>query len=450
MLPMAQIDPTFAKDQLILFLREWYMHPNGQMPAYEFAFGDVNPPVHAWAAWRVYKMSGERGARDRVFLERAFQKCLLNFTWWVNRKDSEGKNVFGGGFLGMDNIGVFDRSQALPTGGHLEQADGTAWMGFYCATLLSMALELAPVSRAYEDMASKLFEHFVRIADAVNELGGSGLWCPNDGFYYDQLNHDGRTTPLRVRSMVGLLPLIAVEVIDEETLAGVPEFRKRMEWFLTNRPDLSGYVSCLGETGASGRHRLLSLPTKDRLLRVLQYMLDENEFLAPNGVRSVSRFHAAHPYVLEAGGRSYTVAYDPGESTTGMFGGNSNWRGPIWFPINFLLVEALERYHHFYGDGLTVECPTGSGRRMHLAQVAHELSRRLASTFLTGADGRRPYDDTPYATDPLWRDHVRFHEYFHGDTGRGLGARFQGWTLLVTRCLQDVARSRADAAPHLP
>ncbi len=440
MLPMAAIDLEFAKSQLILFLREWYMHPNGQIPAYEFAFGDVNPPVHAWAVWRVYKMSGNRGERDRTFLSRCFLKLLLNFTWWVNRKDSEGRHVFGGGFLGMDNIGVFDRSQALPTGGRLDQADGTAWMGFYCATLLSMALELAQTNPAFEDIASKLFEHFVRIADAMNELGGSGLWCPQDGFFYDQLSHDGTVVPLRVRSMVGLMPLVAVEVIEEETLARCPGFRRRMEWFLENRPDLADYVSVMPEV--SGRHRLLALSTKERLLGVLQYMLDESEFLAPHGIRSVSRVHRDRPYVFEAGGRRYSVDYVPGESTTGLFGGNSNWRGPIWFPINYLLVEALERYHHFYGDALTIECPTGSGHRMHLRDVARELERRLASAFLVGADGRRAYDDGPFATDPHFRDHVRFHEYFHGDTGRGLGARFQGWTTLVTRCLADVARSR--------
>ena len=441
MLPMAKVDPDFAKDQIVLFLREWYMHPNGQIPAYEFAFGDVNPPVQAWAAWRVYKMSGARGARDRLFLSRVFQKFLLNFTWWVNRKDSEGNHVFGGGFLGMDNIGVFDRSQALPTGGYLEQADGTAWMAFYCATLLSMALELAKTNPACEDIASKLFEHFIRIADAINDFGGTGLWCPEDGFYYDQLNTGGRVVPLRIRSMVGLMPLIAVEVLEEATIQANPEFRKRALWFVQNRPDLVDQMSCLRDTG-DGRHRLLSLVSKERLERILHYLLDEAEFLSPYGIRSVSRHHADHPYVFEAGGQPYTVPYEPGESTTGMFGGNSNWRGPIWYPINYLLIEALERYHHFYGDAFTVECPTGSGTRMHLGQVAQELSRRLASTFLPGPDGRRPYDDTPFATDPHWRDHLRFHEYFHGDTGRGLGARFQGWTLLVTRCLDDVAKGR--------
>jgi mannosylglycerate hydrolase MGH1-like protein len=439
MLPMAHVDPEFAKAQLVLFCREWYMHPNGQLPAYEFAFGDVNPPVHAWAAWRVYKMTGRRGARDRVFLARVFQKLLLNFTWWVNRKDSEGNHIFGGGFLGMDNIGVFDRSQALPTGGSLEQADGTAWMGFYCATLLAMALELAQADPAYEDMASKLFEHFIQIADAVNEFGGTGLWSEDDGFYYDQLNVGGTTVPLRIRSMVGLLPLVAAEVIEQSTIDRLPGFRKRMDWFLENRPDLASHISCMH--GAGNRH-LLALPSRQRLERVLHYMLDEGEFLSPHGIRSISRIHRDRPYVLEAGGQRYAVDYEPGESTVGLFGGNSNWRGPVWFPINYLLVEALERYHHFYGDDFRVECPTGSGRLMHLRDVARELERRLAGTFLVGADGRRPYDDGPFANDPDWRGHVRFHEYFHGDTGRGLGARYQGWTLLVTRCLEDVARAR--------
>ena len=445
MLPMARVDPDFAKSQLVLLLREWYTHPSGQIPAYEFAFGDVNPPVQAWAAWRVYKMTGERGARDRVFLSRIFQKLLLNFTWWVNRKDQEGNHVFGGGFLGMDNIGVFDRSQALPTGGYLEQADGTAWMAFYCATLLSMALELAKTNPACEDLASKLFEHFIHIARAMNDLGGTGLWCPEDGFYYDQLNAAGTVVPLRIRSMVGLMPLIAVETIEEDTLARCPGFRKRMNWFLANRPDLTDTISCMYETGAGGSHRLLALPTRERLVRVLRYMLDENEFFSPHGIRSVSRHHQAHPYVFEAGGRRYSVGYEPGESTTGMFGGNSNWRGPVWFPINYLLLEALERYDHFYGDTLQVECPTGSGRMMRLRDVALELSRRLASTFVAGPDGRRPYDDGRFAADPHWRDALRFHEYFQGDTGRGLGARFQGWTLLVTRCLDDVARARMTA-----
>ncbi|HEV8376841.1 MAG TPA: glucosidase, partial [Candidatus Polarisedimenticolia bacterium] len=367
MLPFARLDAQFSKEQLILFLREWYMHPNGQLPAYEFAFGDVNPPVHAWAAWRVYKMTGERGKRDRHFLKRVFQKLLLNFTWWVNRKDPVGNNVFSGGFLGLDNIGVFDRSQPLPTGGHLEQADGTAWMAFYCATMLSMALELARDDLAYEDMASKFFEHFVAITDAMNTLGGTGLWDERDGFYYDRLHVDGTSVPLRVRSMVGLIPLFAVEVLEEDLLQRLPGFRKRMEWFLHNRKDLATQISYLETSPGHGHghghgHRLLAIPSRQRLTRVLGYLLDEKEFLSDFGIRSLSRFHLDHPYVFDLMGREYRVDYSPAEGNTGLFGGNSNWRGPIWFPVNFLLVEALERYHHFYGETFKVECPTGSGR----------------------------------------------------------------------------------------
>jgi Mannosylglycerate hydrolase MGH1-like glycoside hydrolase domain len=454
MLPFAHVDPHFAKEQLILFLREWYMHPNGQLPAYEFAFGDVNPPVHAWAAWRVYKMTGARGHRDRNFLARVFHKLLLNFTWWVNRKDSEGDNIFGGGFLGLDNIGVFDRSQPLPTGGRLEQADGTAWMAFFCNTMLSMALELAREDPAYEDVASKFFEHFVGIADAINSLGGTGLWDEHDGFYYDQLLADGRPTPLRVRSMVGLIPLLAVEVLEEDRLGTLPGFRKRMTWFLQNRTDLTHQVSCMQPRGAEGERRLLmAIPSRQRLERVLRYLLDESEFLSPHGIRSVSRYHHEHPYVLHASGSEYRVGYDPAESTAGLFGGNSNWRGPVWFPINYLLVEALERYHHFYGDSLLVEYPTGSGRRLPLDQVAHELAGRLGRLFVADGSGRRPCDgdDPRVLADPHFRELLHFNEYFDGDTGRGLGARFQGWTFLVVRCLADVARARAgDAAGGKP
>jgi len=436
MLPMAHVDPHFAKQQLVLFTREWYMHPNGQLPAYEFAFSDVNPPVHAWSAWRVYKMSGARGRRDHLFLARVFQKLLLNFTWWVNRKDSEGRNLFGGGFLGLDNIGVFDRSRPLPTGVYLEQADATAWMAFYCGTMLSMALELARNNAAYEDMASKFFEHFVAIADAMNTLGGSGLWSEEDGFYYDQLRRERTTLPLRVRSLVGLLPLLAVEVLEEEIIDRLPGFSRRMQWFLDNRQDLAWRMAYAEKEG--GR-RLLAIPSRERLERVLRIMLDENEFLSPHGIRSVSRVHGEHPYVLSAGGETYQVDYAPGESTTGMFGGNSNWRGPIWFPVNYLLIEALQRYHHFYGDALQVEYPTGSGRRLPLDAVARELSRRLVTLFLRGGDGQRPCDggDPTFAADP---DLLRFNEYFHGETGRGLGASFQGWTLLVARCLEDLAQ----------
>jgi hypothetical protein len=441
MLPFARLDPHFAKEQLVLFTREWYMHPNGQLPAYEFAFGDVNPPVHAWAAWRVYKMTGKRGQRDRLFLSRVFQKLLLNFTWWVNRKDSEGNNLFGGGFLGLDNIGVFDRSRPLPTGGSLEQADGTAWMAFYCGTMLSMALELAREDATYEDMASKFFEHYVAIADAMNTMGGPGLWCEQDGFYYDQLRLDQQVVPLRIRSMVGLLPLLACEILEHDTLDRLPGFSRRMQWFLDNRPDLACRIAYAAEGHG---HRLLAIPSRERLERVLRIMLDEREFLSPYGIRSVSRIHGEHPYVFHVGGDEYRVDYAPGESTSGLFGGNSNWRGPIWFPVNYLLIEALQRYHHFYGAGLKVECPTGSGVMMALDEVARELSRRLASLFLPNGDGRRPFhgDDFQFASDLHFRDHVMFNEYFHGDTGRGLGASFQGWTLLVTRCFEDLAQGR--------
>ena len=443
MIPLARVDPQFAKEQLVLFTREWYMHPNGQLPAYEFAFSDVNPPVHAWAAWRVYKMTGPRGARDRLFLERVFQKMCLNFTWWVNRKDSEGNNLFGGGFLGLDNIGVFDRSRPLPGGGVLEQADGTAWMAFYCMTMLEMALELAREDPAYEDMASKFFEHFVAIADAINAFGGTGLWCPDDGFYYDQLQTAGRVLPLRVRSMVGLIPLLACTVLEDETLERLPGFTKRMRWFLENRPDLAGHITW-AEAGHG--HRLLALPSRERLERVLRYMLDENEFLSPHGLRSLSQVHRERPFVLAVDGQEYGVHYTPAESDTGLFGGNSNWRGPIWFPVNYLVVEALERYHHFYGDALRVECPIGSGRQATLGEVAHELYRRLASLFIPDASGCRPCHgaDPRFRDDPHWRDLLRFPEYFSGDTGRGLGASFQGWTTLAIRCFEDLARTRAE------
>ncbi len=450
MIPFARLDPQFAKEQLVLLLREWYMHPNGQIPAYEFAFSDVNPPVHAWAAWRVYKMTGERGERDRLFLERVFQKLVLNFNWWVNRKDTEGKHLFSGGFLGLDNIGVFDRSQALPTGGHLEQADGTAWMAFYCATMLSMALELARENPAYEDMASKFFEHFVAITDAMNSLGGTGLWDEEDGFYYDRLHMNGASIPLRVRSMVGLIPLYAVEVLEADLLDRLPGFKKRMDWFLENRRDLARQISYLEEGRDHGHgHRLLAIPSRERLARVLRYLLDEGEFLSPFGIRALSRVHENHPYVFHVGGHEYRVDYVPAESTTGLFGGNSNWRGPIWFPVNYLLVEALERYHHFYGDGFEVECPTGSGRWLTLREVAREIATRLARIFLPDGSGRRPVhgEDRRYAEDPHWRNLVLFYEYFHGDTGRGVGASHQtGWTALVVRFLEDLAKSRTERA----
>jgi hypothetical protein len=451
MLPLAKLDPEYAKSQLILFLREWYMHPNGQIPAYEFAFSDVNPPVHAWACWRVYKMTAPRGQRDRMFLARTFQKLLLNFTWWVNRKDIEGNNLFSGGFLGLDNIGVFDRSKPLPGGGVLEQADGTAWMAFYCSTMLAMALELAVESPEYEDIASKFFEHFVAIVDAMNSLGGSGLWDETDGFYYDQLHVQGQDTPLKIRSIVGLIPLFAVEVLDDRQIDRLPGFKKRMQWFLDHRKDLAAYISycqpdaeARADDGPAHGRRLLAIPSKERLERVLRYLLDENEFLSDYGIRSVSRVHKDHPFVLQSDGNEHRVDYEPGESTTGVFGGNSNWRGPIWMPINFLFIEALERYHHFYGDAFQVECPTGSGRKLTLKDVAREVEARLAQIFLADSKGRRPCNGTvrQFVDDPHWRDHVLFYEYFHGDNGRGCGASHQtGWTALITRMLWDLPRT---------
>jgi len=448
MVGMARLDPDFAKDQLLLLLREWYMHANGQLPAYEFAFGDVNPPVHAWAAWRVYKVSAAKGMRDRTFLRRAFDKLVINFTWWVNRKDAEGNHVFGGGFLGLDNIGVFDRSQPLPTGGYLEQADGTAWMAFFCSTMLAMAIELAQEDPVYEDIASKFFEHFTAISDAMNTLGGTGLWDDIDGFYYDELNVDGRQIPLRVRSLVGLVPLFAAWPLSDAEINRLPGFEKRMRWFLEHRADLAQHVSYLctieGDTGPECK-RLLAIPSEDRLRRVLPRLLDEAEFLSPYGVRSVSRFHEQHPFVFHSQGREFRVDYVPGEGTSGLFGGNSNWRGPIWMPMNFLLVEALERYHHFYGDAFSVELPHGSGKRGTLRDASLEIARRLSRLFLPDATGARPCHggDRRYADDPHWREHLVFPEYFHADTGCGLGARFQGWTFLVAFMLADVARARA-------
>ena len=450
MIPMSRVDPHYAKRHLRLLLREWYMAPNGQIPAYEWNFSDVNPPVHAWACWRVYKIDGRAGGRDTDFLERCFQKLLMNFTWWVNRKDPSGKNIFAGGFLGLDNIGIFDRSRPFPGGGMLEQADATAWMAFYCGTMLSMAIELARQRPAYEDIASKFFEHFVAIVDAMNTLGGTGLWHEEDGFYYDCLTVDHRVVPLRIRSLVGIVPLFAVEVLDQEAIKALPGFQKRMRWFLEQRQDLARHVSymerCTPADRSCSELRLLAIPSRERLLRVLRYVLDESEFLSPYGVRSLSKHYEAHPYFADlsaAAGDEATLRYEPGDSTTGMFGGNSNWRGPIWFPLNYLLIEALEKYHHFYGESVRVECPTGSGHFMNLQQVALELSARLTRLFLPDAHGHRPcYGGDPrFAHDPHWRDLVQFHEFFHGDTGQGLGASHQtGWTALVTRCMNMVAR----------
>jgi hypothetical protein len=440
--PLAHVDPDFAKAQLVLLTREWYMHPNGQLPAYEWAFGDVNPPVHAWAAWRVYELDRARrgGPGDTAFLERVFHKLLLNFTWWVNRKDAEGRNVFQGGFLGLDNIGVFDRSAPLPTGGHIDQADGTSWMAMYCLNLLRIALELARERPVYQDVATKFFEHFLYIAAALNNLGGEGirLWDDEDEFFYDVLHRpDGRAEPLKVRSMVGLIPLFAVEVLEPELLEAVPEFNARLEWFLRYRPDLASLVSRWNEPGRGSR-RLLALTRAHRMKRVLRRMLDETEFLSPHGVRALSRHHLDHPFELEVGGNRFSVRYQPAESDSSLFGGNSNWRGPIWFPVNYLLVESLRKFHRYYGDDFHVECPTGSGRRATLAEVADELSRRLARIFLRDERGLRPvYGHAPRLQgDPAFADHVLFHEYFHGDTGRGVGASHQtGWTGLVADLL---------------
>ncbi|MCF3649961.1 MGH1-like glycoside hydrolase domain-containing protein [Synoicihabitans lomoniglobus] len=441
MIPLAHIDPDFAKEQLKLLLREWYMHPNGQMPAYEWNFSDVNPPVHAWACWRVYKMTGPRGERDELFLARTFQKLLVNFTWWVNRKDPQGNNLFAGGFLGLDNIGVFDRSKELPIGGSLAQADGTAWMAFYCSTMLAMALQLAETRPEYEDIASKFFEHFVSIVDAMNELGGDGLWHEEDGFYYDQyLPPDGPPQPLRVRSMVGIIPLFAVEFMDDARLDCLPGFAKRTRWFLKNRPDLARQITYFEADGKESGHHLLAIPSRERLERVLRYVFDEEEFLSPHGIRSLSKAHQEHPFVMQTGKETHSVNYVPGESDSFMFGGNSNWRGPIWFPLNYLLIEALERYHHFYGDSFTMEYPTGSGTRLTLDKIADDIAKRLGGLFLPDPEtGRRPAhgEDERYASDPHWRQHVLFYEYFHGDTGQGLGASHQtGWTALVARLLE--------------
>ncbi len=437
MIPYSRIDPDFAKHQMELFLREWYMHPNGQIPAYEFAFGDVNPPVHAWAVWRIYKMTAPRGKRDRAFLASCFQKLLLNFTWWVNRKDPQGNNVFGGGFLGLDNIGVFDRSQPLPGGGHLTQSDGTAWMAFYCATMLAMAIELAdcdlPESRAYADMASKFFEHYVHIADAANHLGGTGLWHEEDGFYYDHLKVNGKSEPIRLKSLVGLMPLIAVETFKRERIDRIPGFRKRLDWFLANRKDLARTITYMvdDERADAPSQRvhsdrfLLALPSRARLEKVLMHLFDEDEFFGPYGIRSLSKKYAEDPFEVQIGDEHFVVEYTPGESTTELFGGNSNWRGPVWFPVNYLIMESLQRYHYFYGDSVKVEVPTYSGNFVNLTEASREIARRLNKLCVPDGAGR-----------------TLFYEYFHADSGRGCGASHQtGWTALVTRCIEEAVRA---------
>lgn len=451
MIPFAKVDPYFAKSQLVLLLREWYMHPNGQIPAYEYAFGDVNPPVHAWACWRVYKMTAPKGKRDITFLAECFHKLLINFTWWVNRKDPNGKNLFSGGFLGLDNIGAFDRSRPLPNGGHLEQADGTAWMAFYCMTMLSMALELAYHDPAYDGVASKFFEHFMAITQAINTIGKGGLWDEADGFYYDQLYTEGHSLPLKIRSMVGLIPLLAVEVLQSNKAHKLPGFRKRMEWFVKNRRELSKHISLmLSNNDAVEDRALLSITSRVKLERVFRYLFDSEEFLSPYGIRSLSKYHAQNPFSIALGGEDHRVHYVPGESDSGLFGGNSNWRGPIWFPINFLLIEALQKYHHFYGDTFKIEFPTGSGQKYNLKEIAHFLTQRLTMLFKKSGSGHRPChgSESLYATDPHFKDLILFYEYFHADTGEGLGASHQtGWTGLVAKLLDRVASKDCD--PHL-
>jgi hypothetical protein len=442
-IPLAMVDIEFAKRQLMLLTREWYMHPNGQLPAYEWSFSDVNPPVHAWAAWRVYKIDGKlTGKHDRVFLERVFQKLLLNFTWWVNRKDAQGRNIFQGGFLGLDNISVFDRSSPLPTGGYLDQSDGTSWMGMYCLNMLTIALELAQYNPSYEDIASKFFEHFLYIAKAMSHVGDRNisLWDEEDGFFYDVLNlPNGWHFPLKLRSMVGLIPLYAVMTLEPDLMVKLKGFRKRMEWFIENRPDLCKNVASMRTTGM-GERSLLSIVSPDRLRRVLEKMLDEREFLGPYGIRSVSRVHKDKPYTLQVDGSVHRVDYDPAESSIGLFGGNSNWRGPVWFPVNFLIIESLQKFHYYVGNDFKVECPTGSGKMCTLWEVAAEISERLIRIFQRNAKGERPVygGSTKFQKDPQWKDLVLFYEYFHGDSGAGIGASHQtGWTGVVAKLIQQ-------------
>lgn len=454
-IPLAHLDAEFAKNQLVMLVREWYMHPNGQLPAYEWNFGDVNPPVHAWAAWRVFQIDRKaRGKGDIAFLERVYHKLLLNFTWWVNRKDAQDRNIFQGGFLGLDNIGVFDRSAPLPTGGFINQSDGTAWMAMYCLNMMRIALELSLHNPVYQDIASKFFEHFLGIAKAMTNIGGDGngigLWDEQDEFYYDELNlPDGQTFKLRVRSMVGLIPLFVVETLEPELLAHLPEFNRRLQWFLDHRPDLARLVSRWHDPGRGDR-RLLSLLRGHRMKCLLRRMLDESEFLSDYGVRALSRYHLEHPYVFPAGGQTQVVRYLPAESDSGLFGGNSNWRGPIWFPVNYLIIESLQKFHHYYGDDFKVECPTGSGNFITIEEISEELIRRLTRLFLRDAGGRRPIfgNAGKLQNDPHFRDHLVFPEYFDGDNGRGCGAMHQtGWTALVVKLFRPRRRERQCPAP---
>ena len=444
---LALVDSEFAKQQLLLITRVWYMHPNGQLPAYEWAFSDVNPPVHGWAAWRVFQID-RKHRRDRhpddpgdlAFLESVFHKLMLNFTWWVNRKDAAGRNMFQGGFLGLDNIGVFDRSAPLPTGGYINQSDGTSWMAMYCLNLMRIALELATRDHVYEEIATKFFEHFLQIAEAMTNLGdGIGLWDEADSFYYDVLNlPNGQAIPLKVRSMVGLIPLFAVETLEPELLDPVPDFTKRLEWYLKHRPDLAALVS-RWQTPGAGERRLLSLLRGHRMKMVLRRMLDESEFLSDYGIRAISRYHLEHPYRFDWDGNTMTVEYQPGESTSGLFGGNSNWRGPIWFPVNYLIIESLQKFHHYYGDDFKIECPTGSGRYLTINEVATELGRRLTRLFTRNEQGRRPVfgQNDRFQSDPHFSEYISFYEYFHGESGRGVGASHQtGWTGLIAKIIQ--------------
>ncbi|MGN6546847.1 MAG: MGH1-like glycoside hydrolase domain-containing protein [Aureliella sp.] len=454
MLPMARVDQHFAEHQLVLFLREWYMHLNGKLPAYEWSFDDVNPPVHAWACWTTYLQSGPKGKRNVGFLAKTFQKLLLNFTWWVNRKDVRGNHIFNGGFLGLDNIGVFDRNKPLPNGAWLNEADATAWMVFYCGHMLRMALELAVEQRAYADMASKFFEHYLEIVHATNTLHGTGLWDDEDGFYYDHILTDHQSIPLKLRSLVGLIPLCTPVIIEEEHLCILQGFRKRMLWFFERHEGMARYMTNLTRDTANGEHtglRLMALPSGDRLKRMLEKMLDENEFLSPYGIRSMSAIYGKQPFLFEYEGAGHIVRYAPGESDTDVFGGNSNWRGPVWFPINYLICESLRTYHSFYGDRFQVECPTGSGKMCTLGQVADEIESRLIRLFVRDESGHRPCfgDDPRYANNPNWQNLLLFNEYFHGDNGRGLGASHQtGWTSLVATLLENRASRMRGTKPH--
>ncbi len=449
-IPLAMVDPAFAKRQLILLTREWYMHPSGQLPAYEWAFGDANPPVHAWAAWHVYQIeAATTGQADRPFLEGIYHKLLLNFTWWVNREDEDGNNVFQGGFLGLDNISLFDRGSALPMGGHIDQSDGTAWMGFYSLGMLQIALELAREEPVYQDLATKFFEHFLAIGRAMVRVEGRGhaLWNEEDGFFYDELHlPDDSIVPLKVRSLVGLIPLLAVTVLEPGLLTRMPDFERRVRWFLHHRGHLAEQNVAGIDRPGEPASLLVSILTRERLRSVLRVMLDENEFLSPYGIRSLSRAHAANPFTLRYRDETFGIDYQPAESRSGLFGGNSNWRGPIWMPINFLIIEALRAFDTFYGADFQVECPLGSGNWMSLAEVAHELARRLVSLFLRDDAGRRPVygGQITLQQDPLWRDYLLFYEYFHGDNGAGLGASHQtGWTGLVAVLLQRLGELRA-------